>query len=137
MGGDFFFFFDEDKDVWTETKYFFGATLFSRFENDNTNYCLESYDNWYLYNGTEMVWSEQMKTSCLSIEEYCCRNIKLSSTNVNMTDSENQTLYQTNALASLGEYYAIGMKGGRWVYQKKYEDRYLEYGDRSGPNILL
>ena len=136
MGGDFFFFFDEDKDVWTETKYFFGATLFSRLENDNTNYCLESYDNWYLYNGTEMVWSEQMKTSCLNIEEYCCRNIKLSSSNVNMTDSENQTLYQTNALASLGEYYAIGMKGGRWVYQKKYEDRYLEYGDRSGLNIL-
>ena len=63
-GGEFYIFFDEDKDVWTETKYFFGATLFSRLENDNTNYCLESYNNWSKFNGTDMVFSEKMNVSC-------------------------------------------------------------------------
>jgi len=129
-GGDYFIFFDEDQDVWTETKYFFGASLFSRLENDNTNYCLESYNNWSRYNGTDMVFAEKMQASCQSIENLCCSTIKLSSINVNLTDSENQTLYQSNARAALGEYTAIGMKGGRWVYQKMWEDRYLEYGDR-------
>ena len=129
-GGDYFIFFDEGRDVWTETRYFFGASLFSRLESDNTNYCLESYNNWSRYNGTTMIFAEQMKAECLTIEQVCCRDIRLSSANVNKTKSNNESLYQSNALGALGDYIAIGMKGGRWVYQKKWEDRYLEYGDK-------
>ena len=130
MGGNYFIFFDEGKDVWTETRFFFGAGLFSRLENDNTNYCLESHHNWYRYNGTDMIFAEEMSAECKTIENVCCRNIKLSSVNENVTDFKNQSLYQPNAMAALGEYTAIGMNNGRWVYQKKWEDRYLEYGDR-------
>ena len=116
--------------MWTETKYFFGATLFSRLENDNTNYCLESYNNWYRFNGTDMVFTEKMNASCQSIKDVCCRNIKISSVNENLTTAANKSLYQDNAKDTLGEYQAIGTQNGRWVYQKKWEDRFLEYGNK-------
>ena len=47
-----------------------------------------------------------------------------------MTTTGNTSLYQTNARDTLGEYHAIGTQNGRWVYQKKWEDRFLEYGNK-------
>ena len=104
--------------------------MFSRLENDNTNYCLESYNNWYRFNGSDMVFSEKMNASCNSIKDVCCRNIMISSVNENLTTVANTSLYQNNAKETLGEYHAIGTQNGRWVYQKKWEDRFLEYGNK-------
>ena len=59
-----------------------------------------------------------MKVSCQSVEDVCCRNIEISSSSAKLEWETQQ---------SLGEYTAIGMVGGRWAYQKKNEDRYLEY----------
>ena len=116
--------------MWTETKYFFGASLFSRLENSNTNYCLDSYNNWSRFNGTDMLFSQKMNASCLTIKDVCCHDIKISSVNENLTTPSNTSLYQSNARETLGEYQAIGMQNGRWVYQKKWEDRFLEYGNK-------
>ena len=46
QGGSFYLFYDDEEEKWVDTRFFFGATIFNRLENDNSNYCVDSYSNW-------------------------------------------------------------------------------------------
>ena len=46
QGGSFYLFYDDEEEKWVDTMFFFGATIFNRLENDNSNYCVDSYSNW-------------------------------------------------------------------------------------------
>jgi len=129
-GGPFYLFFDPEKDKWVDSLFFYGAFIFNRLENDNTNYCIDSYSNWYRYNGSDMLFSSDMSVSCATVGQECCSTINIISSNLDLIDDNNIAFYQNNARETIGVYHAIGMVNGRWVYQKTGEDRYLEYGDK-------
>ena len=46
QGGSFYLFYDDEEEKWVDTRFFFGASIFNRLENDNSNYCVDSYSNW-------------------------------------------------------------------------------------------
>lgn len=108
-----------------DTKFFFGATLFSRLENDVQSYCLEDYSKWSFFNNSKMEFTEDLQVNCSRIEEVCCHKVAISSTN-----SANASYYTEENSKTLGSYTAIGTQHGRYLYQKDGEDRFLEYGDR-------
>ena len=121
LGGDFFIQFDEERNTWVSSENYRATLSDIRVENNQTNYCLESTGNiggWFLHNGTQKIRLEELKVSCQSVEDVCCRNIEISSSSPELEWETQQ---------ALGEYTAIGMVGGRLAYQKKNEDRYLEY----------
>jgi hypothetical protein len=118
-------FYSEEKRKWLDTKFFFGATLFSRLENDVQSYCLEDYGVWSFYNDSKMEFTENLVVNCSKIEEVCCHQVEISSTN-----AANTSFYGDANSKTLGTYKAIGTQQGRYLYQKPGEDRFLEYGDR-------
>ena len=94
-------YFDAEEEVWVDSIFFFGASIFNKLENDNNNYCIDSLSNWYRYNGTELIFSERMEVSCRRIEEECCASINITSPassegGVRPGDNNN-TLYQKSA----------------------------------------
>ena len=98
-GGAFFLYFNAEEEKWVDSIFFFGASILNKLENDNNNYCIDSYSNWYRYNGSELVFTEKMKVSCGKVEEVCCPAINISSTaslEVSPGDSNN-TLYQKSS----------------------------------------
>jgi len=120
----------EEEQKWVDSRYFFGASLFSKLENDQDGQCVEGYSNWYLINGTETMFSEKMEASCREIKSYCCHTINISSGRSQPAGGANLSQYEEQALASLGTYHAIGIVNGRYAYQMAGEDRFLEYGTR-------
>ena len=92
-------------------------------------YCLDAHNNWSFYNGSELMYSESMKTTCSKIEDVCCHEISISSANSEVKNG-NESFYDEQPKESLGIYKSIGMNNGRYVYQKKNEDRFLEYGEK-------
>ena len=108
-----------------DTQFFFGATLFSRLENRVQSYCLEDYAEWAFYNNSQMEFTEDLQVKCSRVEEVCCHKLRISSSN-----SENSSYYGEENSKTLGDYLAIGTQHGRYLYQQKDEDRFLEYGDR-------
>lgn len=97
MGGSFYLYFDAEEEVWVDSIFFFGASIFNKLENDNNNYCIDSYNNWYRYNGTKMLFSEQMSVTCQTIEKECCKTINITSTNDDLIDENDKPFYQKNA----------------------------------------
>jgi len=129
QGGDFYLFYHEDEQKWVDSRYFYGASLFSKLVNDMDGYCLEEYSNWYFYNRSDLMFSEELTSECSKIEDVCCKEITISSDNSELK-YENKSFYGERQKESLGSYKAIGMINGRYVYQKENLDRFLEYGDR-------
>jgi len=125
LNGDFFLFYSSEKEAWVDTQFFFGATLFSRLENRVQSYCLEDYAEWVFYNNSRMEFTEDLKVNCSRVEEVCCHKLRVSSSN-----AENSSYYGKENSKTLGDYVAIGTQNGRYLYQQKDEDRFLEYGDR-------
>ena len=125
LNGDFYLFYSSQKEAWVDTQFFFGATLFSRLENRVQSYCLEDYSEWVFYNNSQMEFTEDLKVDCSRVEEVCCHKLRISSSN-----AENSSFYGEENSKTLGDYFAIGTQNGRYLYQQKDEDRFLEYGDR-------
>jgi len=126
LNGDFFLFYSSQKQAWVDTQFFFGAILFSRLENRVQSYCLEDYAEWAFYNNSQMEFTEDLKVSCSRVEAVCCHKLRISSSN-----SENSSYYGEENSKVLGDYIAIGTQNGRYLYQQKDEDRFLEYEDRN------
>ena len=89
------------------------------------SYCLEDYAEWVFYNNSQMEFTEDLKVNCSRVDEVCCHKLKISSSN-----AENSSYYGEENSKTLGDYVAIGTQNGRYLYQQKDEDRFLEYGDR-------
>ena len=99
-GGAFFLYFNAEEEKWVDSIFFFGASILNKLENDNNNYCIDSFSNWYRYNGTELVFSEKMEVKCKRIEDVCCSTINITSpasSEVSAGDNNNNTLYQKSA----------------------------------------
>ena len=64
-----------------------------RLENDNINYCVEGYNNWYMFNGTEKQFSQEMRVTCNTIDQICCKTINVTSPN-----GSNSTFYQEHSM---------------------------------------
>ena len=99
-GGAFFLYFNAEEEKWVDSIFFFGASILNKLENDNNDYCIDSFSNWYRYNGTELVFSEKMEVKCKRIEEACCSTINITSpasSEVSAGDNNNNTLYQKSA----------------------------------------
>ena len=101
-GGAFFLYFNAEEEKWVDSIFFFGASILNKLENDNNNYCIDSFSNWYGYNGTELVFSEKMAVTCRRIEEECCSTINITSaasseSGVSAGDNNNNTFYQKSA----------------------------------------
>ena len=97
QGGPLYLFFNPEEDKWVDSYFFYGAFIFNKLENDNSNYCIDSYSNWYRYNGSEMLFSEQMSVTCRTIDQECCSTINISSTNFDLLDQNDTAFYQRNA----------------------------------------
>ena len=101
-GGAFFLYFNAEEEKWVDSIFFFGASILNKLENDNNNYCIDSFSNWYRYNGTELIFSERMEVTCRRIEEECCSAINITSaasreSGVSAGDNNNNTFYQKSA----------------------------------------
>ena len=113
-----------------DSRFFYGASLFTKLVNDMDAYCLDAHNNWSFYNRSELMYSENLTSKCSKIHEVCCHEIELSSVNSDVKNRKNISFYGDEPKDSLGIYKAIGMNNGRYVYQQKNLDRFLEYGDR-------
>jgi len=128
-GGHYYLFYHEDEQKWVDSKYFYGATLFSKLVNDMDGYCLEDWNNWSFYNGSTLMFDESLMTNCSKIEDVCCYEISITSANSD-EKIDDKPFYDEQPKESLGIYRAIGMINGRYVYQKNNQDRFLEYGEK-------
>jgi len=128
-GGQYFLFYYEDEQKWVDSRYFYGATLFSKLENDMDGYCLDEWDNWSFFNRSSFKFSESLMTNCSKIEDVCCHEIRISSANSDLKFGD-KPFYDEQPKESLGIYKSIGMVNGRYVYQKDNHDRFLEYGEK-------
>ena len=92
-------------------------------------YCLDAYDNWSFYNRSELMYSENLIANCSKIEDMCCHEIRISSSNSELKYGD-KSFYADDPRGSLGNYKSIGMINGRYIYQKENLDRFLEYGEK-------
>eukprot|EP00092_Neocalanus_flemingeri_P004424 GFUD01004759.1.p1 GENE.GFUD01004759.1~~GFUD01004759.1.p1 ORF type:complete len:337 (+),score=61.88 GFUD01004759.1:200-1210(+) len=129
QGGHFFLFYHEDEQHWIDSHYFYGATLFSKLVNEMDGYCLDDHNNWSFYNGSVLTYSEMLTSKSSKIEDVCCQELKISSANSEVKTGNN-SFYNLKSKDSLGDYKAIGMNNGPYIYQKKNHDKFLEYRDR-------
>jgi len=124
-GGDFYLYYREGHNEWITSSYYFGSTD-GALNNDVPSYCVENLDRWMFHNGSGINKAGEVISTCATIENICCKEIMISS-----TDSErkvgNDSFYPEYTKLGLGRYSAVGMLNGRYLYQKKGFDRYLEY----------
>eukprot|EP00092_Neocalanus_flemingeri_P022407 GFUD01024300.1.p1 GENE.GFUD01024300.1~~GFUD01024300.1.p1 ORF type:complete len:344 (+),score=84.11 GFUD01024300.1:87-1118(+) len=129
QGGEFFIFYYEEEQHWIDSRYFYGASLFSKLVNEMDGYCLDDHNNWSFYNGSDLMYSEVLTSNCSKIEDVCCKELRISSANSDVI-IDKEPYYNNQSKDSLGDYKAIGIINGRFVYQKENLDSFLEYGGK-------
>ena len=92
--------------------------------NSVPTYCADSDHTWTYFNGSEWLHSRELLAACGSPRNTCCTAVQISSPSIINNSSH---LYSEETTAALGEYSAVGMSNGRYLYQKPGMDRYLEY----------
>jgi len=117
-GGNYFLYYQESHKEWITSSYYFGSTD-GALNNDVPGYCVENNNNWVYHNGSGLARAGDTSSTCAVVEDTCCKDILLSSTSA--------SLYPEYSSLCLGRYSAVGVMNGRYLYQKRGMDRYLEY----------
>eukprot|EP00090_Calanus_glacialis_P031958 TRINITY_DN53035_c0_g1_i1.p1 TRINITY_DN53035_c0_g1~~TRINITY_DN53035_c0_g1_i1.p1 ORF type:complete len:309 (-),score=62.31 TRINITY_DN53035_c0_g1_i1:26-952(-) len=118
-GGDFYLYYQESHKEWITSSYYFGSSD-GNLNNDVPSYCVEKLDNWMYHNGSGITKAGKVVSTCAAIEDTCCKDILVSSAN-------SASVYPEYSLLGLGTYSAVGIRNGRYLYQRRGMDRYLEY----------
>ena len=127
QGGKYYIFFSAKTNGWVNTIFHVGNTNAGLWKKEST-YCADNIHGWHYYNGSDLVLSKDIVTSCATVEQTCCSSVTISSVS---STSNTSNLYDNRTRDALGLYSAVGMSNGRYLYQSPGKDKYLEYNSKN------